>query len=161
MVRIRFPPAESQANFSPSTEQRGAAAPTRGRPRAMRADRPLKPERHASAIKARRGRRDGAILTPKWVDGTAVAGRSFMIHIRHAAAAIASGLCETVLITQGESGRFRPGSPDRVRTSPGPALARRRPVRICPSAEQPTQAGEGGAEPPRSIGQIPAIPPPP
>jgi acetyl-CoA acetyltransferase len=36
--------------------------------------------------------------------GAAVAGRSSMIHIRHAAAAIASGLCEMVLITQGESG---------------------------------------------------------
>src|SRR5437763_8832998 len=40
-------------------------------------------------------------LTPKWVDGTAVGGCSFMIHVRHAAA----GLCETVLITHGESGR--------------------------------------------------------
>jgi len=28
-----------------------------------------------------------------------------MIHVRHAAAAIASGLCDTVLITHGESGR--------------------------------------------------------
>ena len=44
-------------------------------------------------------------LTPKWVDGTAVGGCSCMIHVRHAAAAIASGLCETVLITHGESGR--------------------------------------------------------
>jgi len=44
-------------------------------------------------------------LTPKWVDGTAVGGCSFMIHVRHAAAAIESGLCETVLITHGESGR--------------------------------------------------------
>src|SRR6516164_1390943 len=44
-------------------------------------------------------------LTPKWVDGTAIGGCSFMIHVRHAAAAIASGLCETVLITHGESGR--------------------------------------------------------
>ena len=35
----------------------------------------------------------------------AVGGCSFMIHVRHAAAAIASGLCETVLITHGESGR--------------------------------------------------------
>jgi hypothetical protein len=39
------------------------------------------------------------------VDGTAVGGCSFMIHVRHAAAAIASGLCGTVLITHGESGR--------------------------------------------------------
>src|ERR1700740_1628093 len=44
-------------------------------------------------------------LTPKWVDGTAVGGCSFMMQVRHAAAAIASGLCETVLITHGESGR--------------------------------------------------------
>jgi acetyl-CoA acetyltransferase len=44
-------------------------------------------------------------VTPKWVDGTAVGGCSFMIHVRHAAAAIESGLCKTVLITHGESGR--------------------------------------------------------
>jgi hypothetical protein len=46
-------------------------------------------------------------LTPKWVDGTAVGGCSFMIHVRNAAAAIAPGLCETVLITHGESGPLR------------------------------------------------------
>ncbi len=44
-------------------------------------------------------------ITPKWVDGTAVGGCSFMIHVRHAAAALESGLCRTVLITHGESGR--------------------------------------------------------
>src|SRR6266481_2707428 len=44
-------------------------------------------------------------LTPKWIDGTAVGGCSFMIHVRHAAAALESGLCKTVLITHGESGR--------------------------------------------------------
>jgi acetyl-CoA acetyltransferase len=44
-------------------------------------------------------------ITPKWVDGTAVGGCSFMIHVRHAAAAITSGLCEAVLITHDESGR--------------------------------------------------------
>src|SRR5438477_9293798 len=44
-------------------------------------------------------------LTPKWVDGTAVGGCSFMIHVRHAAAALESGLCKTILITHGESGR--------------------------------------------------------
>src|SRR5206468_3664619 len=37
-------------------------------------------------------------ITPKWVDGTAVGGCSFMIHVRHAAAALESGLCKTVLI---------------------------------------------------------------
>lgn len=44
-------------------------------------------------------------ITPKWVDGTQVGGCSFMLHVRHAAAAINEGLCETVLITHGESGR--------------------------------------------------------
>ena len=44
-------------------------------------------------------------ITPKWVDGTAVGGCSFMIHVRHAAAALESGMCNTVLITHGESGR--------------------------------------------------------
>jgi acetyl-CoA acetyltransferase len=44
-------------------------------------------------------------LTPKWIYGTRVGGCSLMIHVRHAAAAIASGFCETVLITHGESGR--------------------------------------------------------
>jgi acetyl-CoA acetyltransferase len=53
-------------------------------------------------------------LTPKWVDGTAVGGCSFMIHVRHAAAAIESGLCKTVLITHGESGRSGVGRPRNV-----------------------------------------------
>jgi acetyl-CoA acetyltransferase len=52
-------------------------------------------------------------VTPSWVDGTSVGGCSFMIHVRHAAAAIASGLCRTVLITHGESGRSRVGAPPR------------------------------------------------
>ena len=49
-------------------------------------------------------------ITPTWVDGTSVGGCSFMIHVRHAAAAISAGLCKTVLITHGESGRSRVGS---------------------------------------------------
>ncbi len=44
-------------------------------------------------------------ITPSWVDGTSVGGCSFMLHVRHAAAAINEGLCTTVLITHGESGR--------------------------------------------------------
>jgi acetyl-CoA acetyltransferase len=44
-------------------------------------------------------------INPKWVDGTAVGGCSFMIHVRHAAAAIEAGLAKTILITHGESGR--------------------------------------------------------
>ena len=49
-------------------------------------------------------------ITPTWVDGTSVGGCSFMLHVRHAAAAINAGLCTTVLITHGESGRSRVGS---------------------------------------------------
>ncbi len=49
-------------------------------------------------------------ITPTWVDGTMVGGCSFMLHVRHAAAAIAEGLCTTVLITHGESGRSWVGS---------------------------------------------------
>jgi acetyl-CoA acetyltransferase len=48
-------------------------------------------------------------ITPTWVDGTSVGGCSFMLHVRHAAAAINEGLCTTVLITHGESGRSRVG----------------------------------------------------
>ncbi len=44
-------------------------------------------------------------ITPTWVDGTSVGGCSFMLHVRHAAAAINEGLCTTALITHGESGR--------------------------------------------------------
>ncbi len=44
-------------------------------------------------------------ITPTYVDGTSVGGCSFMLHVRHAAAAINEGLCNTVLITHGESGR--------------------------------------------------------
>ncbi len=44
-------------------------------------------------------------LEPTWTDGTSVGGCSFITHIRHAAAAIDAGLCTTVLITHGESGR--------------------------------------------------------
>jgi acetyl-CoA acetyltransferase len=44
-------------------------------------------------------------ITPKWVDGTSVGGCSFMLHVRHAASAINEGLCDTILITHGESGR--------------------------------------------------------
>ena len=49
-------------------------------------------------------------ITPTYADGTSVGGCSFMLHVRHAAAAINEGLCKTVLITHGESGRSRVGS---------------------------------------------------
>ncbi|MER7505724.1 thiolase [Nonomuraea pusilla] len=50
-------------------------------------------------------------ITPSWLDGTGVGGSSFLFHVRHAAAAIRAGLCRTVLITHGESGRSRVGAP--------------------------------------------------
>src|SRR3982751_7095092 len=52
-------------------------------------------------------------ITPTWADGTSVGGCSFMLHVRHAAAAINEGLCKTVLITHGESGKSRVGASPR------------------------------------------------
>jgi acetyl-CoA acetyltransferase len=49
-------------------------------------------------------------ITPTYVDGTGVGGCSFMLHVRHAAAAIAAGMCTTVLVTHGESGKSRVGA---------------------------------------------------
>ncbi len=48
-------------------------------------------------------------IVPTYIDGTGVGGCSFMIHVRHAAAAIKAGLCKTALITHGQSGRSRIG----------------------------------------------------
>lgn len=48
-------------------------------------------------------------ITPEWIDGTSVGGCSFIVHVRHAVAAIRAGLCRTVLITHGESGRHQIG----------------------------------------------------
>ncbi|GAA5067659.1 thiolase [Thermocatellispora tengchongensis] len=56
-------------------------------------------------------------ITPAWLDGTGVGGSSFLFHVRHAVAAIRAGLCHTVLITHGESGRSRVGAP---RFAPAP-----------------------------------------
>ena len=50
-------------------------------------------------------------ITPRWIDGTAVGGTSFLLHVRHAAAAIRAGYARTILITHGESGRSRVGAP--------------------------------------------------
>ncbi|MBR1146187.1 thiolase C-terminal domain-containing protein [Bradyrhizobium sp. AUGA SZCCT0431] len=49
-------------------------------------------------------------ITPRWIDSTNVGGCSFMLMVRHAAAAIEAGLCNTVLITHGESGRSQIGA---------------------------------------------------
>jgi acetyl-CoA acetyltransferase len=44
-------------------------------------------------------------ITPTWVDATSVGGCSFMLHVRHAAAAINEGLCDVAMVVHGESGR--------------------------------------------------------
>ncbi|MCE2461351.1 MAG: thiolase [Pseudomonadales bacterium] len=44
-------------------------------------------------------------IAPRWVDGSSVGGCSFMLHVRHAAAAIEAGYADTILVTHGESGR--------------------------------------------------------
>jgi acetyl-CoA acetyltransferase len=49
-------------------------------------------------------------IKPTYADGTSVGGCSFMLHVRHAAAAINEGLATTILITHGESGRSRVGA---------------------------------------------------
>jgi acetyl-CoA acetyltransferase len=60
-------------------------------------------------------------IVPRWIDGTGVGGTSFLLHVRHAAAAIQAGYARTVLVTHGESGRSRVGAaPFRVPlSSPG------------------------------------------
>jgi acetyl-CoA acetyltransferase len=52
-------------------------------------------------------------IQPRYTDSTAVGGSSFVIHVEHAAAAIAAGLIDVALITHGESGASagrRPGA---------------------------------------------------
>ena len=50
-------------------------------------------------------------IYPDWIDGTGVGGTSFLLHVRHAVAAIRAGYAKTILITHGESGRSRVGAP--------------------------------------------------
>ena len=48
-------------------------------------------------------------IVPRWLDNTSVGGTSFLIQVRHAAAAIAMGMCDTALVAMGQSGRSRVG----------------------------------------------------
>jgi acetyl-CoA acetyltransferase len=50
-------------------------------------------------------------IRPRFVGGTQVGGCSFLLHVEHAMAAIAAGLCEVALITHGESGYSRIAMP--------------------------------------------------
>src|SRR5712692_2454004 len=43
-------------------------------------------------------------IVPRYTDSTMTGGSSFVIHVEHAAAAIAAGLCSVALITHGETG---------------------------------------------------------
>jgi acetyl-CoA acetyltransferase len=52
-------------------------------------------------------------IEPTYTDCTAVGGSSFVIHVGHAAMAIASGRCNVALITHGQSGRSRVGEAPR------------------------------------------------
>ncbi|MGW2307567.1 thiolase C-terminal domain-containing protein [Actinomadura luteofluorescens] len=54
-------------------------------------------------------------ITPRWIDTTNAGGCSFLMHVRHAAAAIAAGHATRVLVTHGESGRSRTGTVPRPR----------------------------------------------
>jgi hypothetical protein len=76
----------------------------------------LEKRRHRRHLDHRRDAGDGCALSgsPKWVDDTAVGGRSFMIHVRHAATAIASELCETILITHATAARSGVGRTGNV-----------------------------------------------
>jgi acetyl-CoA acetyltransferase len=56
-------------------------------------------------------------IEPHFTDGTSVGGSSFVIHLAHAALAIANGWINVALITHGESGRSRVGMPGRVQTA--------------------------------------------
>src|SRR6201981_2241245 len=55
-------------------------------------------------------------ITPTWIDATGVGGCSFLMHVRHATAAIEAGFCGTVIITHGERG----GAGGRARGFPRP-----------------------------------------
>jgi acetyl-CoA acetyltransferase len=50
-------------------------------------------------------------IRPRFIGGTQIGGCSFLLHIEHAAAALAAGLCSVALITHGESGYSRIGHP--------------------------------------------------
>jgi acetyl-CoA acetyltransferase len=54
-------------------------------------------------------------IRPRWLDGTMVGGCSYMLHVRHAVAAIRSGQAKIVVVAHGESGRSRIGAPGFAR----------------------------------------------
>ena len=87
-------------------------------------------------------------ITPTWVDGTSVGGCSFMLHVRHAAAAIEAGLCKTVLITHGESGKSNIGRTPRM-------IGRRQPERPVRAALRRLDAGQHVPDPGAALHEDP------
>jgi acetyl-CoA C-acetyltransferase len=72
-------------------------------------------------------------LQPRYLDSTSIGGSSFVAHVTHAAAAIAAGLCEVVLITYGSTassqrfavgtgGAFAADPPDHFEAPFGPTI---------------------------------------
>ncbi len=59
-------------------------------------------------------------IAPRFLDGTAVGGCSYIIHLSHAAAAIHAGLCEVAVVVHGESGYSRVGHPAPGNEAPTP-----------------------------------------
>ncbi|MDP3893355.1 thiolase, partial [Nocardioides sp.] len=59
-------------------------------------------------------------IRTRYLDGTMVGGCSYMLHVRHAVAALREGKASTVLVVHGESGRSRVGAPG---WSPDPSSA--------------------------------------
>jgi len=60
-------------------------------------------------------------IQPRYLDGTGVGGSSYELHVEHAAAAIAAGLCEVVVgvyAATPRSDRSRPGATPRFRGGP-------------------------------------------
>ncbi len=60
-------------------------------------------------------------IQPRWYDGTNVGGCSYLIHVRHAMAALQQGLCSVVVVAHGESGRSGVGQPRRSVDPASPA----------------------------------------
>lgn len=59
-------------------------------------------------------------VRPRWLDGTDVGGCSYLLHVRHAVAALRAGFASVVVVAHGESGRSGLGPPYVVDpTSPG------------------------------------------
>jgi acetyl-CoA acetyltransferase len=60
-------------------------------------------------------------IRPTWFDGTSVGGCSFLVHVQHAAEAIATGHASVVLVTHGESRRSVVGRAPRAGYAESPA----------------------------------------